>query len=192
MNLLKSELEIAAFGKRMRIAHAIAELRRPPSVNSSDHQRAPSHSTSLPSSHQSLNSPLTNPYGNGRGSDSPWLSGDMPASPATMVTSVNTNDNTSYINGGTLDSETLAVGKVNGSGLMVPTTSVSKGTCSPPITLLIILFVQKGKPSQLSLSPSDGNIHAKAVGGSIVPEEDETAGDERSVLSDVSTRFLIS
>lgn len=35
VNLLKSELEIHAFGKRMRIANAIAELRRPPSIISS-------------------------------------------------------------------------------------------------------------------------------------------------------------
>ena len=46
----------------MRIANAIAELRRPPSIASSDHQptRAQSLSYSLPTSsaHQSLNSPF--------------------------------------------------------------------------------------------------------------------------------------
>ncbi|KAG9317765.1 hypothetical protein JVU11DRAFT_1983 [Chiua virens] len=38
INLLKVEIGIVAFGKRMRIANAIAELRRPPSIILPDHQ----------------------------------------------------------------------------------------------------------------------------------------------------------
>lgn len=37
VNLLKSEIGIMAFGKRMRIANAITDLRRPPSIEYSDH-----------------------------------------------------------------------------------------------------------------------------------------------------------
>lgn len=37
VNLLKSEIGIMAFGKRMRISNAIADLRRPPSITYSDH-----------------------------------------------------------------------------------------------------------------------------------------------------------
>ena len=37
VNLLKSEIGVMAFGKRMRIANAITDLRRPPSVVYSDH-----------------------------------------------------------------------------------------------------------------------------------------------------------
>jgi hypothetical protein len=50
INLLKSEIGIMAFGKRMRIANAIADLRRPPSIEYSDHQLSPMqlhHSNSL-------------------------------------------------------------------------------------------------------------------------------------------------
>jgi hypothetical protein len=36
VNLLKSEIGIMAFGKRMRIANAITDLRRPPSIIYSD------------------------------------------------------------------------------------------------------------------------------------------------------------
>lgn len=36
-NLLKTEIGIMAFGKRVRISNAISELRRPPSVSYSDH-----------------------------------------------------------------------------------------------------------------------------------------------------------
>jgi hypothetical protein len=42
VNLLKSEIGIMAFGKRMRIANAIADLRRPPSAEYLDHQSLPS------------------------------------------------------------------------------------------------------------------------------------------------------
>jgi len=39
-NLLKTEIGIMAFGKRVRISNAIAELRRPPSISYSDHNIA--------------------------------------------------------------------------------------------------------------------------------------------------------
>lgn len=39
-NLLKTEIGIMAFGKRVRISNAIAELRRPPSISYSDHNVA--------------------------------------------------------------------------------------------------------------------------------------------------------
>lgn len=38
VELLKTEIGIMAFGKRMRIANAITDLRRPPSIQYSDHQ----------------------------------------------------------------------------------------------------------------------------------------------------------
>ncbi|KAG2138092.1 uncharacterized protein EDB93DRAFT_729944 [Suillus bovinus] len=70
INLLKAEIGIVAFGKRMRIANAIAELRRTPSiifpdVQSLQHPQSLSHSHSYSythsrsgSTHQSLNSPM--------------------------------------------------------------------------------------------------------------------------------------
>ena len=54
VNLLKSEIGIMAFGKRMRIANAITDLRRPPSIEYSDHQLSPTqlrHSNSFTHSH---------------------------------------------------------------------------------------------------------------------------------------------
>lgn len=43
INLLKTEIGIMAFGKRMRIANAITDLRRPPSIVYSDHQPSPTN-----------------------------------------------------------------------------------------------------------------------------------------------------
>lgn len=72
-NVLKTEFGIAAFGKRIRIINAIAELRRPPSFSESDHplpalsnsrsqsfNYGHSHSSSMASSAQQsyANSPL--------------------------------------------------------------------------------------------------------------------------------------
>ncbi|KAF9226815.1 hypothetical protein BS17DRAFT_794251 [Gyrodon lividus] len=54
INLLKVEIGIVAFGKRMRIANAIAELRRPPSIIFTDHQPQHSQSRSISQSVQSL------------------------------------------------------------------------------------------------------------------------------------------
>ncbi|KAG1726812.1 uncharacterized protein EDB91DRAFT_1061469 [Suillus paluster] len=69
LNLLQTEIGIVAFGKRMRIANAIAELRRLPSIilsdaQSSQHAQSLKHSHSYSShsrsgsTHQSLNSPM--------------------------------------------------------------------------------------------------------------------------------------
>jgi SAM domain (Sterile alpha motif) len=93
VNLLKTEIGILAFGKRMRIANAIADLRqifRPPSIIYSDsaqsplksvgsHQHHPS-SYSYSHSHQSsLNSPASalSPLANSafRGPESPMVPG---------------------------------------------------------------------------------------------------------------------
>lgn len=59
-NILKSEIGIAAFGKRVRIVNAINELRRPPSIDEAEQQPGPmltprslTHSFNYPGSHHS-------------------------------------------------------------------------------------------------------------------------------------------
>jgi hypothetical protein len=83
--ILKSEIGIVAYGKRMRIANAIADLRRPPSILSSEQHTRPgsvSHGSPLP--HQSVLG------SSGQGSvgleslispESPPNSGDLPGYP---------------------------------------------------------------------------------------------------------------
>ncbi|KAF8958503.1 hypothetical protein BDZ97DRAFT_1923678 [Flammula alnicola] len=56
VNLLKSEIGIMAFGKRMRIANAITDLRRPPSIEYSDHHIS---SSGQPSPMQLQHNPST-------------------------------------------------------------------------------------------------------------------------------------
>ena len=66
VNLLKSEIGIMAFGKRTRIANAITDLRRPPSIEYSDHQSLATqlrHSNSLTNSHSRTQSQSQSPSG---------------------------------------------------------------------------------------------------------------------------------
>lgn len=82
-NILKSELEIHAFGKRTRIVKEISELRRPPSIISSApaHTRTVSQTMSLPgSAHHSLRSPLA--LGSALSPESPPHTGDLAGTPA--------------------------------------------------------------------------------------------------------------
>ena len=89
-NVLKTELEIHAFGKRTRIVKEIAELKRPASTISSlqpsspngysHHTRTTSQTTSLPgSAHHSLRSPA---LGTVLNPESPPHTGDLAGTPA--------------------------------------------------------------------------------------------------------------
>lgn len=87
--ILKSEIGIVAYGKRMRIANAIADLRRPPSILSSEqHTRPGSVSRGSPLPHQSVLG------ASGQGSvgleslispESPPNSGDLPGHPPALA-----------------------------------------------------------------------------------------------------------
>jgi len=88
--ILKSEIGIVAYGKRIRIANAIADLRRPPSILSSgQHTRPGSLSRGSPLPHQSV--PLS-PSGQGSigldsliSPESPPHSGDIPGHPLNLI-----------------------------------------------------------------------------------------------------------
>ncbi|KAI0043502.1 hypothetical protein FA95DRAFT_1524163, partial [Auriscalpium vulgare] len=198
INVLKTEIGITAYGKRMRIANAITELRRPPSVISSDHLPAHSHSQSQSLSHsqsltassarQSLNSPYTNNTGLSPASavdplgsaglhsvmspESPPHSGDLAGTPA-LPGRRDSDPGSSQLNLQTAEVDDNR--PVIGLGLGIPAGLLSS---APGRT-------NKGRPAQLMLSGSDGALAetVKAVSGSI-PEEGE---EERAVLSESET-----
>ncbi|KAI0065849.1 hypothetical protein BV25DRAFT_1913283 [Artomyces pyxidatus] len=192
VNVLKSEIGIAAYGKRMRIANAITDLRRPPSVISSDHLPTSSHSQSQSFSHSlttssarlSQGSPFTNttglspsslvaPLGSGgmggvMSPESPPHTGDIAGSPSTRmrrdsdpglrpsIEQVDSGDSNATVGLGLGITGVLASGKAN-----------------------------KGRPAQLTLSPSDG-----ALGTSVAVSGSPPAGEveeERAVLSESDT-----
>jgi SAM domain (Sterile alpha motif) len=86
--ILKSEIGIVAYGKRMRIANAIADLRRPPSILSSEqHTRPGSFSQGSPLPHQSVPLSPSGPIGLESliSPESPPNSGDLPGHPPVFV-----------------------------------------------------------------------------------------------------------
>lgn len=108
-NILKTELEIHAFGKRTRIMKEITELRRPPSVQSSvvpTHSRTISQSISLPgSAHHSMVSPMSTLGGSG----SPPHTGEFPISPGYSAMGRDSDPNSSHRESETDAGETTAV-----------------------------------------------------------------------------------
>ncbi|KAG2143625.1 hypothetical protein DEU56DRAFT_791632 [Suillus clintonianus] len=184
INLLKAEIGIVAFGKRMRIANAIAELRRPPSIIFPDvqpqHPQSLSHSHSYSythsrsgSTHQSLNSPMfattmssaiTAPnsatFGSMRSPESP--AADM----SQFVKRVSSLSSTgASIVGGSLENN-VSPGVV-GLGLGVPPNgNEHKRTGS----------------GQLLPSPSDGALNKRSQEDAREPEE--LQDDDRGALSE--------
>ncbi|KAG2073640.1 hypothetical protein BDR04DRAFT_1094599 [Suillus decipiens] len=190
INLLKAEIGIVAFGKRMRIANAIAELRRPPSIifpdaqtpqhpqslshsNSYSYTHSRSGSTHQSSTHQSLNSPMfatTMSSGITAPNSATFSSTCSPESPAAdtsqFVERVSSLSSTGLsIVGGPLENH-VSPGVV-GLGLgVLPNGNRHKHTAS----------------GQLGPSPSDGALNKRSQKDA--PEPEELQDDDRVALSE--------
>ncbi|PCH40745.1 hypothetical protein WOLCODRAFT_136965 [Wolfiporia cocos MD-104 SS10] len=189
-NLLKTEIGIAAFGKRARIVNAIAELRRPPSLfESPTHtparvttprsqtgqslQYTHSHSASMQSSAATQSSAwgypnqyAPNPQGY---SGSPGRGSAMSAESPPMSGDMALRNGWPVHDGefaGDFDKEKAIVGL--GLGLQP----------SPPVNGKD----PKPRPANLVLSPSDGAIGATAIG----PDAPST-GEDRGAMSEGET-----
>ena len=212
-NILKSEIGITAFGKRVRIVNAISELRRPPSVEeverpepqaagsmltprslthsfhypaSNGSHRSHSHSHSVQSSaHQSFNN---SPFG--------------PPSPSVlngngqMALAALTSPESPPANGDQPGTPpTMAKtgwrasdpGSIHGSVANVDEDP--RGRSPVGLGLGLPNKGAKLRPPQLSLSPSDSAI--RQTGGIVQGKERrDSLKDERAVLSEV--RFVLS
>jgi hypothetical protein len=171
--LLKSELGIMAFGKRVRIANAISELRRPPSINYnySDNQSQLSNAPYTPSS-----------LGGGQGQfaqlQQSQLNGNSPGgygalgTPPTITRALGFGKGHSRGQslqsslGSPLSGLDLGMGMpISGHGSIIGETlseageSVKAGSESGVVTGKAF----KNRPSQLVLSPSDGALGATAA-----------------------------
>ncbi|KAF5387907.1 hypothetical protein D9615_000812 [Tricholomella constricta] len=182
VNLLKTEIGIMAFGKRMRIANAITDLRRPPSIVYSDHpdQRSPSlapHSPLSPvqshsqthSRHQSqshshysypgANASLVVPY------------------PQSVQGTSSIGSPMMYGGNGIVYTGTTSV-ESPGMEYLVPPVPEQGGI---PMGMSVSAPAMngkgsKGRPAHLTLSPSDGALKDSAKAVSDVPEEEEDRG----------------
>ncbi|KAH9170375.1 hypothetical protein EDB89DRAFT_1978632 [Lactarius sanguifluus] len=173
VNVLKSEIGIMAYGKRMRIANAITELRRPPSVMSSsaDHTRPGSYSQGTPF-------PLLGTTQNSSSLDTAGQSlaspDSSPDSGLAAVTPDSAHQNSDSGVQTSLDQVNNSSATI-GLGLGIPASLLPGAAQSKSV---------KGRPTQLSLSPSDGALGANARAVVVEQEEEE----ERVVLSDSDTK----
>jgi SAM domain (Sterile alpha motif) len=152
--ILKSEIGIVAYGKRMRIANAIADLRRPPSILSSEqHTRPGSLSRGSPLPHQSV--PLS-PSGQGSvgleslvSPESPPNSGDLPGHPPVPAR----RDSDPGVRSNATDSNATI-----GLGLGIPTALLAAGGQKAPGTPNSLLAAggQKGPGIPNSLLAGGG------------------------------------
>ncbi|KAG2042048.1 hypothetical protein BDR03DRAFT_889290 [Suillus americanus] len=185
INLLKAEIGIVAFGKRMRIANAIAELRRPPSIifpdaQSPQHPQSLSHSLSYSythsrsgSTHQSLNSPMF----------------------ATTMSSAITAPNSATF-GSTCNPESPAadmsqfverVSSLSSTGLSIIGGSVENHVSTGAVGLGFGVPPngndhKRTASGQLGHSPSDGALNRRSQKDAPGPEE--LQDDDRSALSE--------
>ncbi|KAG6864282.1 hypothetical protein C0991_010835 [Blastosporella zonata] len=205
VNLLKTEIGIMAFGKRMRIANAITDLRRPPSIVYSDH---PANFNSLPNSNPNSysnppsvpNTPFTpasfHSQGQGQGghhsrhvsqayshqSFPGSVNGGAPAGPPL-------HNNGTYAGMGFASPEPVYLMQQQQQGQqqqgMLEPAVMGVSASAPAIN-------GNGRPAHLMLSPSDGALKASAVAVAVsdVPEEDEDRGvaSESEVIPSTSMR----
>ncbi|KAG0697293.1 hypothetical protein DFH29DRAFT_1003838 [Suillus ampliporus] len=187
INLLKAEIGIAAFGKRMRIANAIVELRRPPSIifpdQSPQHPQSLKHSHSYSythsrsgSTHQSLNSPMfattmssaiTAPnsamFGSMLSAESP------PADASQFLERVSSLSSAGYsVNGGSLENN-VSPGSAGGVGLGLGVPTNGNGH-------------KRTGSGQLVPSPSEGALNKRSQDNAREPAE--LQDDDRGALSE--------
>ncbi|KAI9447510.1 hypothetical protein H4582DRAFT_2137033 [Lactarius indigo] len=173
VNVLKSEIGIMAYGKRMRIANAITELRRPPSVMSSADQPTRPGSYSQGSPFPPLGTVLNSSSLDSAGQN--LVSPDSsPDSGLAAVTPDSAHQNSDPGVRTSLDKENNSSATI-GLGLGIPASLIPGVGQGKPV---------KGRPTQLSLSPSDGALGANAKAIAVEQEEEE----ERAVLSDSDTK----
>ncbi|KIK95325.1 hypothetical protein PAXRUDRAFT_827121 [Paxillus rubicundulus Ve08.2h10] len=190
INLLKVEIGIIAFGKRMRIANAIAELRRPPSIIFTDHQ--PQHSQSQSISH-SISQSFTYPYSP---SASTQQSLNSPMFVTGMGAVMNRPGSASFGGAGGPESprpETVAspilpkrVSSLSSTGASlnggVEETGVAAGIEKAMMVGMVGLGLGALPPGQLAPSPSDSALNKQPK---TEPEESsERVDDDRGALSE--------
>ncbi|KAJ6520133.1 hypothetical protein C8R45DRAFT_1205159 [Mycena sanguinolenta] len=185
VNLLKTEIGVMAFGKRMRIANAIVDLRRPPSPSASFSlgQNSPQHQQYAVAYSNSQNS---QPYPH-----SPHFNGhSRTQSQSHSQQSYNGHNSMQSSVGAPLNGYLAQTYGSAAGGLISPDSAPPTGNhMTAPMdenpTMGIPLGEAngvrvKGRPAQLTLSPSDGALNVSAT----QTTEAEGLEDERAVMSE--------
>ncbi|KAJ7786636.1 hypothetical protein B0H16DRAFT_1401843 [Mycena metata] len=195
VNLLKTEIGIMAFGKRMRIANAIVDLRRPPSPSAS-FSLAPAFPSQSSPNHQQYAIAYTNSQNSQHHPHSPQFNGHHSRGESQSHSQHSYNPHTSLQSsvGSPLQNGRLAMAYGNASGIMSPESPMHPGDLpgtplygdaaamglGSPMSEQANGTRLKGRPAQLTLSPSDGALNVSAT----QTNEGETQEDERAIMSE--------
>ncbi|KAF9458484.1 hypothetical protein BDZ94DRAFT_1226253 [Collybia nuda] len=200
VNLLKTEIGIMAFGKRVRIANAITDLRRPPSIVYSDHPEqlspsSPMMQTHSPLSPQSQTQSQTHSRNQSQSHSQHSYTGNGYTYPQSVQSSVGSPlvyGNGNGISNGIAYTTSQATEVQDYNGHAIPRLEMEGviGEQSPGLPIGAAPPVlngkgQKARPAQLALSPSDGALKSSALAVSDIPEEGE---EERGHVSDGEIR----
>ncbi|KAG5716742.1 Protein pob1 [Termitomyces sp. T112] len=216
VNLLKTELGIMAFGKRMRIANAITDLRRPPSFiysesatggggpGSASLQRSPSlmvpHSPmSVVHSQSAAGQGQGQGQGHSRGQSQTYSTRSFPGSGSIGVMGVGQVYNYASVqgssmvygngNGGHVESPEETIYHVPpGEQVQGQVESVGMGMSASAPAMAAENGKINGRPVNLMLSPSDGVLKTTVIAVSDVQEEDRGAASEGETHTTSSMR----
>ncbi|KAF6761909.1 hypothetical protein DFP72DRAFT_877407, partial [Ephemerocybe angulata] len=175
VNVLKSEIGILAFGKRMRIANAIQELRRPPSVSSYE-ARNDLHTPS---------SIIHQPLVHSRSVSQSQSHHSFPGTPSYLQHAQSVHSSLGSPMGYSMSSNGIygapsEVPQMNGGGLP-PSATVGAVPSAAGLGIDSNGKAAKGRPSQLTLSPSDGALKDKVI---IERPSIQTPDEDRAHMSD--------
>jgi len=196
-NTLKVEIGIMAYGKRVRIANAIADLRRPPSIEYLDHHPSSEHPSPM---YAHLQNQHASQFGSNQGNSSPMGHSRTVSQgqqshhsfPGTVNTAILGYTQSMQSSLGSPHGFGYGPGQSNGShspfGTVPesPATTHSDGATGTGVGLGIGMSPGgngKGRPSHLALSPSDGALKDSAS-KSVLAVPGPIDGEDRGHLSE--------
>ncbi|TFK94901.1 hypothetical protein K466DRAFT_579615 [Polyporus arcularius HHB13444] len=200
--ILKSEIGIVAFGKRARIVNAIAELRRPPSMEEPEPQpghmltpRSLTHSFQYPGSHHSapshshthsMASSAQQSFNNSPfAPSSPSVANGFPSAGLGPMTSPESPPHTGDLSSPMSRNGWRASDPGSIHGSMVNLDEDNRGRALAGLGLgLPGPKGTKGRPSQLVLSPSDSALGETVAAIQDSERTSESVKDERAVMSE--------
>ncbi|KZT29493.1 hypothetical protein NEOLEDRAFT_605321 [Neolentinus lepideus HHB14362 ss-1] len=210
VDLLKTEIGVVAFGKRVRIANAIQELRRPPSIVYSDHQ--PTHITTQPSPTQQHSQSSSHSHSRSHSyshSHSHSIQSSVPSDARSPTTPVTANTMSTAPESAGFSS---MIGSDSGTGtgdFTLPSPDARsavkefdearrRSTLSAADADQVGLGLgvpnangRSNRPAQLLLSPSDGALGTSARAASVdqlVPDRTTLSESESAQISEGKTR----
>ncbi|KAF8204568.1 hypothetical protein BJ912DRAFT_938742 [Pholiota molesta] len=202
VNLLKSEIGIMAFGKRMRIANAITDLRRPPSVEYFDAHSASGQPSPMQLNHHSRTQSVSQSHHSFPGSSVAYGAhafagaNQSPQSFGGQGFGVGNQQQFGSVQEGASEgqhyhtkmlADAAAAGAPDGTATVAASAAAAMAAAGVGLGITMATNNSpegKGRPAQLLISPnSEGNLKESATKSKLVVPIN-TADDDRGHMSD--------